>query len=254
VTYDGIVSRYLNRPLSRPMARALSGTPVTPNAVTIFTLLLAVATGGIIAGGWNIIGGIGIQVVSIIDGVDGELARLKHLTSRFGAVLDAVTDRYADAIIIAGMTVFAFRFEDNPRPEVIGMLALTGSLLVSYSRARIEASLLPPPPSEPSVLAEPADSSLLPPPSSLDPDPSPLSPLASRPDAPDSSLLPPPSSLDSLLGLASRDVRSLIAAIGVIAGQAYWALVILAAASLLTVAWRLLYLRLTNTGTAPHPL
>jgi len=214
VNYDGIVSRYLNRPLSRPLARALSGTPVTPNAVTIFTLLLAVATGGMIAGGWNIVGGIGIQVVSVIDGVDGELARLKRLTSRFGAVLDAVTDRYADAVIIGGMTIFAVRFEDQPRPEVIGMLALSGALLVSYSRARIEASLLP----------------------------------AARADA---SAARSGRFHDSVFGLASRDVRSLIAAVGTVAGQCYWTLIILAAASLLTVAWRLLYLRLNRIGTAP---
>lgn len=198
MNYDGIVSRYLNRPLSRPVARALSGTRVTPNAVTLFTLLLAVATGGMVAAGWNIVGGIGIQAVSVIDGVDGELARIKRLTSRFGAVLDAVTDRYADAVIIGGMTIFAFRFEYYPRPEVVGMLALSGALLVSYSRARIEASLL-----------RPGDS---------------LN--------------------DSLFGLASRDVRSLIAAIGTVAGQCYWTLAVLATLSLLTVAWRLVYLRL----------
>ncbi|MGH2608916.1 MAG: CDP-alcohol phosphatidyltransferase family protein, partial [Tepidiformaceae bacterium] len=75
--YDGIVSRYLNRPLSRPVARALKGTPLTPNVLTAFTLLLACATGAMIAMGWYIAGGILIQVVSVVDGVDGELARLK---------------------------------------------------------------------------------------------------------------------------------------------------------------------------------
>ena len=97
MTYDGIVSRYLNRPLSRPMARALSGTPTTPNQMTLFTLLLSVVAAAFVAAGWNIPGGILIQAVSVVDGVDGELARLKGMASRFGAVLDAVTDRYADA-------------------------------------------------------------------------------------------------------------------------------------------------------------
>ena len=49
MTYDGIVSRYLNRPLSRPLARALRRTPLTPNTVTSFTLLLALASGGAMA-------------------------------------------------------------------------------------------------------------------------------------------------------------------------------------------------------------
>ncbi len=194
MAYDGVVSRYLNRPLSRPAARLLAPTPVTPNAVTVFTLILAIATGGMVAIGWNIAGGVLIQAVSVIDGVDGELARLKGLSTRFGAVLDAVTDRYADAIMLAGMTVYAVRFEDWAHAEFVGMLALAASLTVSYSRARIEAS------------------------------------MAMAPS-------------DGLFGLASRDVRSLVAAIGTVAGQCYWTLVVLAAASALTVAWRLAYLR-----------
>ncbi len=192
--YDGIVSRHLNRPLSRPIAAALARTPVTPNAVTVFTLLLAVASGALIAAGWNVIGGVLIQVVSVVDGVDGDLARRKGMATRFGGVLDAVTDRYADALMVGGMAVYAVRFEDWPRPEVVGILALAAALTVSYSRARIEASLK----------AQPSD---------------------------------------GLFGLASRDVRSLVAAIGTVAGQCYWTLAVLAAASALTVAWRLAYLR-----------
>ena len=55
---------------------------------------------------------------------------------------------------------------------------------------------------------------------------------------------------DGLFGLASRDVRSLVAAIGTVAGQCYWTLVVLAAASALTVAWRLAYLRFRRVGPA----
>lgn len=199
MTYDGLVSRYLNRPLSRPLARSLRPTPLTPNQVTAFTLLLAIATGAMVAAGWNIAGGIAIQAVSVIDGVDGELARLRDRATRFGGVFDAVTDRYADAIILAGMTVYAVRFEDQPRPEFVGALALGAALIVSYSRARIEADL-------PDIAAS--------------------------------------GNLDSIFGLASRDVRLLAAAIGTVLGQCYWTLIILAAVSGLTIAWRLLYLRI----------
>ncbi len=206
MAYDGIVSRYLNRPLSRPAARALAHTPVVPNAVTGFTLLLAIASGAMLATGWNIAGGIAIQAVSVIDGVDGELARLRNLATRFGEVFDAVTDRYADAIMLGGMTVYAVRFEDHAHAETIGMLALAAALIVSYSRARIEADLR----------------------TAVD-----------------------HSSLDSIFGIASRDVRSLIAAVGAVAGQCYWTLVILAVLSSLTIAWRLIYLRYNNIGGPP---
>lgn len=200
MTYDGIVSRYLNRPLSRPAARALRGTPITPNGVTAFTLFLAFATGAMIAAGWNIAGGILIQAVSVIDGVDGELARLKAQATRFGAVFDAVTDRYGDAAMLAGMTVYAARFEAHSHAEFVGMLALGAALIVSYSRARIEADL-------PDVVE------------------------AGR--------------MDSIFGLASRDVRSLVAAVGTVAGQCFWTLILLAAISAATIAWRLAYLRVT---------
>ena len=203
MTYDGVVSRYLNRPLSRPMAKAVSQTPATPNMVTSFTLLLALAAGAMVAAGWHIAGGIAIQAVSVIDGVDGELARLKNLATRFGGVFDAVSDRYADAVMVAGMTVFAVRFEDHSRPEFVGMLALSASLIVSYSRARIEADL---------------------------------------PDVIESGRL------DSIFGLASRDVRSLIAAVGTVVGECYWTLVVLCVISSATIAWRLLYLRIEVGG------
>ena len=83
MAYDGIVSRYLNRPLSRPAARALAGTPATPNSVTIFTLCLSIATAAMLAAGWSIAGGIAIQAVSVVDGIDGELARLRNAATRF---------------------------------------------------------------------------------------------------------------------------------------------------------------------------
>jgi phosphatidylglycerophosphate synthase len=202
--YDGLVSRHLNRHLSRPLARLAARTPATPNAMTLFTLLLAAAAGAMTGAGWNIAGGIAIQVVSVVDGVDGDLARLKGMATRFGGVLDAVTDRYADALMLAGMGIYAARFEDWPRPEVIAVLALAGALLVSYSRARIEASL---------------------------------------------DIVPS----DGVFGLASRDVRLLIAAIGTVVGQCYWTLVVLAVLSALTVGWRLIYLRVRGIGTQPLP-
>ena len=215
--YDGLVSRYLNRRLSRPAARALSSTALTPNVVTMLTLALAAATGAMIAAGWNIAGGILIQVVSVVDGVDGDLARLKRMTTRFGAVLDAVMDRYEDAVMLAGMTVYAVRFEDHTHAETVGLLALAGALVISYSRARIEASL-------PEAL------------------PSGEAPAERRGAM---------SAADAVFGLASRDVRLLVAAIGTVAGQCYWTLVVLAVASGLTIAWRLLYLRLRGIGMTP---
>ncbi|MHB8375448.1 MAG: CDP-alcohol phosphatidyltransferase family protein [Dehalococcoidia bacterium] len=135
---DGPVSRYLNRRISVPLAGLLKPTPITPNQVSALALLIALGAAVLIALGANVAGGVLVQVSSIADGVDGDLARAKGMASRFGGLLDAVLDRYADAAIAAGMAWYAFERESWPQPLLVGMVAGTGFLLVSYSRARIE--------------------------------------------------------------------------------------------------------------------
>ena len=192
-SYEGPVSRYLNRPLSRPAAAALAHTAVTPNQVSLFALATAGAAFALFAGGWNIAAGLVVHASSVIDGIDGDLARAKRMTSTFGGVFDAALDRWADVLIFSGMALWAAEHEGWELAPVAGFLAVVGSLLVSYSRARIEAST----------------------------------------DA---------QATDLLFGLASRDVRLFIAAIGAIIGLAYFTLWTIAIATLLTVCWRLVSL------------
>jgi len=63
------------------------------------------------------------------------------MSSQFGAFFDAVLDRYADAAILAGMTLWAYRFEGKETALWVGLLAILGALMISYSRARAEASV-----------------------------------------------------------------------------------------------------------------
>lgn len=138
--YDGLVSRHLNRKISRPITRLLAPTGITPNQVTSVSFLIACLASVAFALGSNVLGGLLAQFSSIVDGVDGEIARLKGLTSPFGAFYDAVLDRYADAAIILGMILWAGRFEHWPGTWPVGLLALLGALMISYSAARAEAS------------------------------------------------------------------------------------------------------------------
>lgn len=137
---EGPVSRYLNRRLSEPLARLLAPTPVTPNQVSVISLLVALGALAAFALGQPIAAGLLIQTSSVVDGVDGDLARRQGRVSRFGAVFDAVLDRHADAAIVGGMTWWAWSHPElsGPQPFVVGLAALTGFLLVSYSRARLE--------------------------------------------------------------------------------------------------------------------
>ena len=97
---EGLVSRHLNRRISRPLARMLARTPVTPNQVSVASFAIALGSMALFLGGHNVWAGLAAQVSSIIDGVDGDLARLKNSATRFGGFFDAVLDRYADVAIL----------------------------------------------------------------------------------------------------------------------------------------------------------
>ena len=136
--YDGFVSRHLNRRVSRPVARLLTNTPITPNQVSFASLAVALAACVTFAYGHNLIAALLTQLSSIVDGVDGDLARFKRMTSAFGGFLDSVLDRYADALILLGLTIWVTQTTEPIRAWVVGFAALAGTFTVTYTRARID--------------------------------------------------------------------------------------------------------------------
>ncbi len=136
--YDGFVSRHLNRHVSQPLARLLSRTPITPNQVSIASLGVALASFFCFVYHYPIAGGLLAQAASVIDGVDGDLARLKKMTSAFGGFMDAILDRYADAVIYLGLIIWTASDSDRVEVWVTGFWALVGTFAVTYTRARIE--------------------------------------------------------------------------------------------------------------------
>ena len=148
---DGVVSRYLNRPLSTRLSALLVRTPLTPNQVTVLSFLLALLSAAAFALGRPlavVIGGLLAQASSVIDGCDGEIARLKHLSSQYGAWFDAVLDRWADALILLGMSWGAWSAHARAEIWVLGFLAVTASLILSYSESRYESAFRRPLPVE----------------------------------------------------------------------------------------------------------
>ncbi len=139
-SYDGLVSRHLNRRISRPIARGLAHTPVTPNMVTVVSLATAVGSLATFVLGYPIAGGLLAQAGSILDGVDGDLARATGAGSKFGAFFDAVVDRYADSLVLLGLTIWAASGTDSALPWIAGFAALAGSFAVTYTRARVDES------------------------------------------------------------------------------------------------------------------
>ena len=144
VAHDGFVSRHLNRRCSRPIAGLLAYTPVTPNQVSLLSLFIALGSLALFLNDHPLWAGAAVHASSIVDGVDGDLARRKRMATRFGGFLDALLDRYSDVAILGGLTYWSITFEGRLSSEstvIIGVLAIVGALMISYSRARAEASL-----------------------------------------------------------------------------------------------------------------
>ena len=141
---DGPVSRYLNRPISTRLTRWLVNTPLTPNQLSVLSFLLAAA--GALAMALPsyaalAVGGLLAQISSVLDGCDGEVARLKFQGSEFGGWFDAVLDRYADALLVSGLSVHASLVQGGTAPWLWGLAALSGVLLNSYTADKYDAFL-----------------------------------------------------------------------------------------------------------------
>ena len=137
--YDGYISKYINRKASEPMARLLARTRLTPNQASWGAFGIALLSCVSFIFGQNIIGGLLAQLSSIADGIDGSLARLKGMSSTFGGFLDSVLDRYADILIVLGLTLWSVWNEAYADAGIwlAGFLAIAGTICVSYTRARI---------------------------------------------------------------------------------------------------------------------
>lgn len=133
---DGPVSRILNRPISIKISGLLLKTKITPNQISLISFIVGFFGALFFYFGeyiFLVIGGILVHLSSIIDGCDGEVARLKLVETKYGGWFDAVLDRYADAIIIFGMIHGHWILHNDIIIWTIGFMALMGSFLNSYT-------------------------------------------------------------------------------------------------------------------------
>lgn len=134
---DGFVSRWLNRRVSLRLSSYLASTCLSPGAITLASFLIALSGAVLFAVGSYLstfLAGLLVQLASIVDGCDGEIARLKFQTSRFGAWADTVLDRYADVAVVAGISLGHWHTHPTAFTLLGTVLALTGFILASYAR------------------------------------------------------------------------------------------------------------------------
>jgi len=139
---DGPVSRILNRPISLRISKLLLKTGITPNQISVLSFVIGLAGASFFFIGeyfYLILGGIIVHIHSIVDGCDGEVARLKLRQTKYGGWLDSVLDRYVDAAIILGLIYGYWSITGEITIWIIGFFALIGSFLNSYTSDKYDS-------------------------------------------------------------------------------------------------------------------
>jgi phosphatidylglycerophosphate synthase len=128
---DGIFAR-ANRTISIPISHRIIPFPITPNMVSLFTLGVSFAAGVFLAlgGYWNTLTGAVLSwFSSVLDGCDGEVARLKLQESAFGCWLETICDNLYYLFILGGLTIGLVRSSGNRSYLVWGGLLVFGATM-----------------------------------------------------------------------------------------------------------------------------
>ncbi|HEV3475430.1 MAG TPA: NTP transferase domain-containing protein [Actinomycetota bacterium] len=143
---DGPVARLLNRRLSVPISWLLARFRPSPDLLSALSLAVGLASALFLGRGDGVLGGILAQACSVLDGVDGEVARLTLRAGPRGTVLDGFLDRLGDAAIAAGLGLWAAGQGVGPATAVPLVAAATaGAILSMATKDRVAALGLQPP-------------------------------------------------------------------------------------------------------------
>ena len=123
----------------RPAVSLLVILKFTPSAATFVGLAIAVIAAYFIGEGEFLIGGILVLLGSAFDLLDGGIARATGSVSKRGALMDSVFDRVSELAVLLGFAMYFVSGADESQPAVLlAFVAMSGSTMVSYVRARAE--------------------------------------------------------------------------------------------------------------------
>lgn len=125
--------------ITSPVVRLLAGMHVTPDMLTWFGFLLACGTAALIFTGHLFAAGFAMLLAGFFDMLDGALARMTDRITKFGGILDSTLDRLSEAVLLLAVLYVYAAGNSVPGAVLVG-LALVGSLMVSYIRARAEGA------------------------------------------------------------------------------------------------------------------
>ena len=131
-----MLSAKLGHFLDAPLTPLVKRIPFSPNVLTIAGFLVTCVAALTIP--YNIsLGGVLILVGASFDMIDGIAARTRGKTTKFGAFLDSVLDRYSDAFLFAAVSWYFYARRDYTG-AILCLITLVGAFLISYARARAE--------------------------------------------------------------------------------------------------------------------
>ena len=116
-----------------PIALGAAKIGLTPNVVSVLGFFTALVSAYLVVRGNLIFAAIFVIISGFLDVLDGAIARVTGRVTKFGGFLDSLLDRYSDVVILSSIIYTSLC------PLFWGLVALAGSLLVSYARARGEA-------------------------------------------------------------------------------------------------------------------
>lgn len=131
---DGIVSTHFNRYLSLAISRRLANYPISPNYITIGNLILGLTAAFLVSLGeyWFVLfGALLLQANSILDGVDGELARMRLQSSVMGEWLDTLGDDIANVLFFAALGYGAWQRTGSKLWLWVAILSATAMLAIA---------------------------------------------------------------------------------------------------------------------------
>jgi phosphatidylglycerophosphate synthase len=129
---EGFMSRHFERKISLAISRRLASTPVTPNQMTLASVAIGIVGAALFLSPVRWVpfaGSLLVLAHSILDGCDGELARLKFQESRFGGVLDFWGDNLVHSALFAAISIAWAREAGRAWPLLLGASAVAGTLL-----------------------------------------------------------------------------------------------------------------------------
>ena len=127
---DGFMARHVERPISLRIARRLASTGVTPNQITLLSVGIGLCGAPFFISThwlWQTVGALLFLAHSILDGCDGELARLRFQESRFGGIIDYWGDNVVHIVVFACMAVGWSHFIAASWPLLLGVTAALGN-------------------------------------------------------------------------------------------------------------------------------